>query len=45
MERAIIRLTPENFISVAILSAAAYLGVVGATQAVKWVKSRTGVGG
>lgn len=29
MERAILRLSPENFVTVALLSGAAYLGVIG----------------
>ena len=42
MERAIIRLSPENFVTVAILSAAAYLGVIGAKKAVAYGMARSG---
>ena len=42
MERAIIRLSPENFITVALLSAAAYIGVVGAKKAVAYGMARAG---
>ena len=39
MERAILRLTPENFITVGILSAVAYMGVMGAQMIVAKAKA------
>lgn len=41
MERAHIGLSPENFVSVAILSAAAYLGVIGMKQLVAYGVSKS----
>ena len=40
MDRAFIRVSPENLITVALLSGVAYLGVYGATMLAAAVKSR-----
>ena len=40
MEIPLIRLSPENLITVAILSGGAYLGVIGAQKVVGLIKSR-----
>lgn len=40
MDRAFIRISPENMITVALMSGMAYLGVVGASMVVKAVKSK-----
>ena len=45
MERTIIGLSPENFVTVAILSAAAYLGVIGMKQGVAYAMKKTAKGG
>jgi len=42
MEIPLIRLSPENFFTIAILSGGAYLGVIGAQKLVALVKSKTG---
>jgi hypothetical protein len=39
MERAILRLSPENFITVALLSGAAYLGVIGMQRAIAYAST------
>jgi hypothetical protein len=43
MDRAILRISPENFVTVAILSGAAYLGIVGMTMLVAYIKNKTGM--
>ena len=43
MERSLIRISPENFVSVALLSGAAYLGVIGMTALVRFARSRAGM--
>ena len=40
MDRAFIRMSPENLITVALLSGVAYLGVYGMTMLVSTVKGR-----
>ena len=42
MEIPLIRLSPENFVTIAILSAGAYLGVVGAKLAVAKLQKKGG---
>lgn len=42
MERAILRLSPENFVTVALLSGAAYLGVIGMQKLVGFINAKKG---
>ena len=42
MEIPLIRLTPQNFITVALLSAGAYLGVIGAQKAASYAFGKMG---
>ena len=42
MEIPLIRLTPENFLTIAILSGGAYLGVIGAQKLAAVVKAKVG---
>ena len=42
MEIPLIRLTPENVLTIGLLSGVAYLGVIGAVKVVSLVKAKTG---
>lgn len=42
MEIPLIRLTPENFLTIAILSGGAYLGVLGAQKLASMVRAKAG---
>jgi hypothetical protein len=43
MEKALIRISPENLVTIFILSAVAYLGVIGAQKGVAFLRARTGM--
>lgn len=42
MEIPLIRISPENCLTIALLSGFAYIGVVGATKLLAFVKTKTG---
>ena len=42
MEIPLVRLSPENVLTIALLSGFAYLGVIGAQKVVALVKAKTG---
>lgn len=45
MERSFLRLSPENFVTVALLSVAAYLGVIGAQKGLALVQAKVSAKG
>ena len=40
MERSVMRVSPENFITVSLLSAAGYLGIVGMQKLLAYIKAK-----